>query len=573
MSLFFLRKGFTVIATPTGGQVVHARTGDVLSNLSLEDIPVLARAAAEGIDEGDSTNSPLVKKLASLGVLVASSAPPAQAASAPASTHASAPSDESTVPLMRGDLAIVRKEGSSLFEVTHPQTKLTFPLYDFEVSLARMLDGQRTYAEVVSAGQKIGIPLSTKSLAQFIRQLEKYGFLAAAGSTAQGTGRGSLWQPRDKWDESLRTLFQSGLRMHRAGKYAEATGYFEAVLQQDPSNAEAREMLAQVQASEEATEAAELLPPVPAPKVSGERVEFVESIAPPQTTLAQAPEPTDAVPNDTDFRTAFPKAKGRKWVLVVVAAAVLGAGVFAWVNFSQPADEPTPVATVVPAPTPAPVEALPPVVEEVIDAGAPQPVEVVAAPPEPAAFEPATVDEPKVEAPKVEAPQVEAPKADEPQRVERPGLVATVSRRGRVKMGEVTAPGEGTVTWTAAQNDRLSRNQAVGSLEVDGKRKALKAPKPGLFVPKVESGAEVKAGQVLAVILYHEAFLQTQVLGEKPGPEWACEVVHDATRQTAPCHVVSATPRGKGSFVTATTEPRWVDEVPDPVVLKLSAPP
>ena len=56
---------------------------------------------------------------------------------------------------------------------------------------------------------------------------------------------GSLWAPRQKWDEGLRNLFQSGLRLYRQGRYAEAIAYFEAMVAQDAENPEALELLNQ----------------------------------------------------------------------------------------------------------------------------------------------------------------------------------------------------------------------------------------------------------------------------------------------------------------------------------------
>ncbi len=152
---------------------------------------------------------------------------------------------EEVVRLFRADLKINRRASSNLLDVTDPQTGKSFPLYDFEISLARMLDGRRAYSDVVDSGQRLGIPVNRESLLQFIRQLDRYGFLAPAETQSKERGEGDMWAPRQKWDEGLRALFQSGLRMHRQGRYAEAGNYFEAMLQQDPQNPEATEMLDQ----------------------------------------------------------------------------------------------------------------------------------------------------------------------------------------------------------------------------------------------------------------------------------------------------------------------------------------
>jgi hypothetical protein len=130
-------------------------------------------------------------------------------------------------------------------DVTDPVAGKTFPLYDFELSMARMLDGRRRYSEVAEAGQRLGIPVNFESLHRFVRQLEAYGFLEPLGSQLKPNPEDSTWPPRRKWDEALRALFQSGLQMHRQGRYFEAANYFEAMLEQDPENKEALEMLDQ----------------------------------------------------------------------------------------------------------------------------------------------------------------------------------------------------------------------------------------------------------------------------------------------------------------------------------------
>ena len=152
---------------------------------------------------------------------------------------------DDVVRLFRADLKIQRRVSSNLLDVADPQTGKAFPLYDFEISLARMLDGRRLYSDVIEAGQRLGIPVNFESLCQFVGQLERYGFLAAPGTPLPERSEAATWGPREKWDEGLRALFQSGLRMHRQGRYAEAVNYFDAMLQQDPQNPEALEMLEQ----------------------------------------------------------------------------------------------------------------------------------------------------------------------------------------------------------------------------------------------------------------------------------------------------------------------------------------
>ncbi len=266
MALFVLKEGFQVETTDSGGRVVHKRTGDAL-DLSAPEVELLARATAGGIDAREPGYGPLVKKLGRLGLLVQapSNSSPAPVAEAVAEDAADASGEggeggdeeggfeltvepeapangEDKVPLFRRELQHARKS-ETLVEVTDPAANKSFTLYDFELSLARMLDGTRTLSEVVDSGQRLGIPVNLESLRQFIRQLGRYGFLAPEGTEPESSDR---HPPREQWDESLRVLFQTGLRMSRQGRYAEAAGYFEAMLHQDADNLEAQEMLAQV---------------------------------------------------------------------------------------------------------------------------------------------------------------------------------------------------------------------------------------------------------------------------------------------------------------------------------------
>src|SRR5262249_37521737 len=281
MSLFVLREGYRVNATPAGARVVHESTGKTV-DLGPEELQVFARATAGGIDARDPQVRAVIRKFVELGVLVSArqseqearkSRSAAQQGSRPSvgstsgvryrlrvrpgntGEHAiaappqtpAAPkaSPDETVRLFRRDLKVSRRPGSSLFEVTDPVSGKAFQLYDFEVSIARMLDGRRHYSEILEAGQRLGIPVNFESLMQFVRQLEVYGFRAPKGAQGVESREASEWAPSRQWDEALRALFQSGLRMHRHGRYPEAANYFEAMLEQDPQNPEALEMLEQ----------------------------------------------------------------------------------------------------------------------------------------------------------------------------------------------------------------------------------------------------------------------------------------------------------------------------------------
>jgi RND family efflux transporter MFP subunit len=161
------------------------------------------------------------------------------------------------LPPFRQDLQVRRSAQKAVFDTLDPQSGKSFPLYDFEVSLARMMDGRRTAAQVLETGSGLGISVTLESLGKFVRQLQAYGFLgeplepeaAAAPPPSGGPAWGQTWERRDAWEDAVRTLFRTGLRMLRLSKPAEAKQYFSAVLESAPDNQEAREMLAVAEAA------------------------------------------------------------------------------------------------------------------------------------------------------------------------------------------------------------------------------------------------------------------------------------------------------------------------------------
>jgi hypothetical protein len=155
------------------------------------------------------------------------------------------------VPILRGDLEIVKGASAGLFEVGAPTSGRHFTLYEFELSIARMLDGRRHASDVIENGVRLGIPVELDGLNKFIRQLWRYDFLAPPGSAPVPTeGEESGWGERVKWDEATRTLFQTGLRLMRQGRPQDAESYFHAVLDADPGNTEATELVAAIQRGE-----------------------------------------------------------------------------------------------------------------------------------------------------------------------------------------------------------------------------------------------------------------------------------------------------------------------------------
>ncbi len=173
----------------------------------------------------------------------------------------SAASPTETVPALRSDLRLTRT--ASGYQIVEPSSGRAIAVNEFEISIIRMLDGRRRISDVLDNCRRLEIPINVESLTKLVLQLERDGLLGQGASTESTT-----WGARAEWQSSVRSLFQSGIRFLRAGKHAEAAGYFEALLQEDPDNVEARELLAMAQQATTQTSSAMLAPaaiPVAAP--------------------------------------------------------------------------------------------------------------------------------------------------------------------------------------------------------------------------------------------------------------------------------------------------------------------
>lgn len=247
------------------------------------------------------------------------------------------------VPCFRGDLKLV-KRGPGLFDVEDAANDKCFQLYDFEVSLARMLNGQRKASEVVEEGVRLGIPVTLDSLRKFVRQLELYGFLAQDGG-AQEAPVQSTWDKRDSWDPAMRELYQSGLRLLRVGRPSDALGYFQAMLETDPQNPQALEMKALAESQiAGGTPGGEATTQVHAPRPSSPALPQVTSEAEPVVESEPTPEPAK--------RGVLVPALGGA---LVVALSV--GGFFAWRSLSGAPKPETPLVVAQPVAEPARVDA------------------------------------------------------------------------------------------------------------------------------------------------------------------------------------------------------------------------
>ncbi len=160
--------------------------------------------------------------------------------------HAEIETEDDVVPLLRKDLVITQSPASrGTRDVTDPVASKTFALYDFEVTIARMLDGKRNAGEVINAANRLGIPVTLPTLRTFLTQLRAYQFI----DTSKPAEADTTWSPRRKWTAEARELYQSALRLLRAGKFDDARGYVDALVAADPENEEIAGLRARIEAA------------------------------------------------------------------------------------------------------------------------------------------------------------------------------------------------------------------------------------------------------------------------------------------------------------------------------------
>lgn len=402
------------------------------------------------------------------------------------------------VPRFRADLCVERGASGGLYDVSDPATGRRFTLYEFELSIARMLDGRRAAADVVEHGVRLGIPVDLGSLHKFVRQLWHYGFLAPQGTPAGDPG--GTWPAREAWDEATRALFQSGLRLLRAGRGADAAAYFEAVLDAHPADAEATEMLAVASRGKA---------PAPAPEVGEE--------------------------GEPPARRA---ARPRRALLVagVLGAAVAGAGIVLALR-----------APPVPAPPPAsPSPAL------AASAGAPPP------PPAPAPAAPRWRSAPIEALRHPPLAELVAPAAGTARWRKAPGavvargeVVAELGEEGgarapRADLARRVAELEALAAQDPVYRDFLEKARREARRAARGPARAapLVAPADGLLELAEGGGPRARKGEVLGRVLDPARWRLDAVLEGAPPPlDAACEVEGEAGAR-APCRIVEAAAAG-----------------------------
>jgi len=428
-----------------------------------------------------------------------------------------APTD--VVPALRSELKLMKRSGGA--EVYDPNTRKTLTLNHLEISLARMLDGKRQVSDLIAAGERLGIPVNLESLTKFIQRLEEQGLLGAVAAGSAST----TWASRGQWEQNIRTLFQSGIRLLRLGKHAEAANYFEALLQEDPDNEEARELLAMAKQGVETKVPAR--PPTPVPEPIRAPVAWPSSRAearPASEPSAESarPEslPVEVTPSRPSRRAERapiePERKRRRrpiWIDALVACVVgLGLG-FAMLWYAKRRE--TPVATARADARPADATKI--VMAKEVDSGVPidameadaqADVDAQAIDAAPAdAIVDAAAPQPTTDVVRVEAPAAGSVKVllTSPKKVRKGDKLFEITRvvTDAAKVKELTAK-IAELKKLAAEDPMYEPFIAKAKKDLANAQKRVStvvvAPRDGKATPRVKQGANVHAGDVLAEI-------------------------------------------------------------------------
>lgn len=423
------------------------------------------------------------------------------------------------VPLFRGDLVVQKGASPGLFDVEDPVSGRRFTLYEFELTVGRMLDGRRTVAEVVANGVRLGIPVDVPGLNQFVRQMWNYGFLAD-GEPPPGAwpAGGGTWSERKVWDEETRALFQTGLRLMRLGRGGDARSYFEAILDGDPDNPEATEMLGLLDAGRAPTAA----------PLGGARPDAVAA--------------------------ARRRRRAVTLVTVALAAGAAGALTVSALRPAQTALAPEPTQLPAPAPAARPPASLPashtgrvvqrvhPRLADVVAPGAGRVVFVAADGARVARGE------------RIAALHVEVPAPPDP------ALERRIAELGRLA-------GQDAVYQDFLEKARRDRERARERREV--REVAIVAPAAGRLARGPEAARSAAAGEAVGHVLDPARWWLTFSVDAAPPSDALCEVLGDLPAERAPCRVVARSAAGERVDLVAEVAARdapWLAGAAAPVV-------
>lgn len=174
--------------------------------------------------------------------LVVAEAPPVREQSsndidaAVARFDASAAGSGGDHPCLRSDLE-VSVQGSGAWSIRKPESSIAFTLHDVEWKAAQLLDGKRSFDELVVELAEQGITAAPGAARAFLQELESYGFLVPLSV-----------EPRQEHDLDAaspeeRRLIDTAVALRTRGETEAAVDYLVAALEINPSNHHARALV------------------------------------------------------------------------------------------------------------------------------------------------------------------------------------------------------------------------------------------------------------------------------------------------------------------------------------------
>jgi hypothetical protein len=334
--------------------------------------------------------------------------------------------------------------------------------------------------------------------------------------------------------------------MHRHGRYPEAANYFEAMLEQDPHNPEAAEMLEQARQ-----------------RMSNAPVDEEESSAqqsdPSQVSLSELlledqPEPLEFADDAADEEWGPIQRIRNRPILVAGGAVLLVATLIAAGAWYVHSIKPQRSLRVSEGP-----------------ARRRSPVAAANAPERPRAASPdagslALSKNPSSDSasPVAISAPVSEPPASNPKWIE-----VKVERYIRPKIADLRAPATGLLRWKTASRHAVRRGEVVGNILENsrGRNRSLVAPNDGVLVPKAHEGARTRKAKKLGSLLSSQVELEALVAAPRPEKSWTCEVLSKGFDLKAPCDVETVESRGSGYWVKVRARSlEDFDQVPNPVL-------
>ncbi|MDB4959818.1 MAG: hypothetical protein JWO36_7387 [Myxococcales bacterium] len=228
------------------------------------------------------------------------------------------------VAAFRSDLKLgtpIKGAGEDLIEVTDPRTGTTKTFRGFELSIARMLNGQRTAGAVVDAAGAIGLPISLEGLTRFVKQLRALGFLASPLDPLVQSP--TTWGQRREWDQQTRARYQVALKEARRDELSAAKQHLDELRLDDPDNTDVRVLHAWVDERLQTPSDGEALPAFADIFNAVERSWFEEG----ERESEQNEQPVADPPEDAEDPVGESTARRRvpwKWLAALVVVVGIG---------------------------------------------------------------------------------------------------------------------------------------------------------------------------------------------------------------------------------------------------------